>query len=298
MNLLELRVGERFESFCKALLTEHFARFQAFSAPDSGMDGYDADTETVFQFYFPERAPRKDKIVRDIQKILGSSSRPKAWVLIIPKDPSPPQISWVETALRESSIRGEIWGATKIDQLLRVYPKVREEFFPTEIRRELRRLARGKKPCAGDADGLQVISSDESEELRQLITRLVEESATRTRRKPMPADYSREYAEFTSHFKLSAYDRLNKAEMGAARRYLEQKFLARRKGETVVQTRQRHLDGIHAIANKLHLSKTEYRAELNAITGCTSLREMNIDQLACVFREFRKKQAELETQSL
>jgi len=298
MNLLELRVGERFESFCKALLTEHFARFQAFSAPDSGMDGYDADTETVFQFYFPERAPRKDKIVRDIQKILGSSSRPKAWVLIIPKDPSPPQISWVETALRESSIRGEIWGATKIDQLLRVYPKVREEFFPTEIRRELRRLARGKKPCAGDADGLQVISSDESEELRQLITRLVEESATRKRRKPMPADYSREYAEFTSHFKLSAYDRLNKAEMGAARRYLEQKFLARRKGETVVQTRQRHLDGIHAIANKLHLSKTEYRAELNAITGCTSLREMNIDQLACVFREFRKKQAELETQSL
>jgi hypothetical protein len=191
VNLLELKTGERFENFCKALLTEHCARFQAFSAPDSGVDGYHEGTETVFQFYFPERAPRKDKILRDIQKILSSKFRPKAWVLVIPKDPSPAQKSWIETGLKDSLIRGDIWGVTKIDQLLRTYPRVREEFFPTEIRRELRRLAKGKKPCPGDADGLQAISSDESEELRQLLAGLAEESAARKRRKPVPADYSR-----------------------------------------------------------------------------------------------------------
>jgi hypothetical protein len=298
VDLLELKTGERFENFCKALLTEYCARFQAFSAPDSGVDGYDEDTGTVFQFYFPERAPRKDKIVRDIQKILSSQSRPKAWVLLIPKDPSPVQKSWVETGLKDSLIRGDIWGAAKIDQLLRAYPRVREEFFPTEIRRELRRLAKGKKPCPGDADGLQAISSDEAEELRQLLTGLVEESTARKGRKPAPADYSREYGEFKSYFKLSSYDRLNRTEMGTARRYLQQKLLARRNGETARQTRQRYLDGIHAIAKKIHLSKPEYRRELNAITGCTSLNDMNMEQLALVFKEFRRRQGVLEAQSL
>jgi hypothetical protein len=298
VNLLKLENGERFEIFCKALLTEHCTRFQAFSAPDSGVDGYDEDTETVFQFYFPERAPLKNKILRDIQKILSSQFRPKAWILVIPKDPSPAQKSWVETGLKDSFICGEIWGATKIDQMLRAYPRVREEFFPTEIRKELRRLAKGEKPRPGDADGLQVISGDESEELRQLIIGLAEESAARKRRKPQPADYSREYSEFKSHFELSSYDRLNKAKMGTARRYLQQKLLARRNGETARQTRQRYLDGIHAIANKLHLSKPEYRSELNTITGCASLNDMDMDQLALVFKEFRKRQGLLESQSL
>ncbi len=218
--------------------------------------------------------------------------------MVIPKDPSPAQKFWVETGLRDSLIRGDIWGSTKIDQLLRAYPKVREEFFPTEIRRELRRLAKGKKPCAGDADGLQAISSDESEELRQLIVGLAEETAARKRRKPVPADYSKEYAEFKSYFKLSSYDRLNKEEMGTARRYLQQKLLARRNGETARQRRQRYLDGIHAIASKLRLSKPDYRNELHAITGCTSLSDMNIKQLDLVFRAFREKQTVLEAQSL
>jgi hypothetical protein len=86
--------------------------------------------------------------------------------------------------------------------------------------------------------------------------------------------------------------------MGAARRYLQQKLLARRNGETSRQTRQRYLDGIHAIANKLHLSKPEYRRELNAIARCASLNDMNMDQLALVFKEFRKRQDVLEAQSL
>lgn len=155
-----------------------------------------------------------------------------------------------------------------------------------------------KEPCPGDADGLQAISSDEVEELRQLLTGVAEESAARKRRKPVPADYSREYGEFKSDFKLSSYDRLNRTDMGTARRYLQQKLLARRNGEAAGQTRQRYLDGIHAIANKLHLSKPEYRSELNAITGCTSLNDMNMEQLALVFKEFRNRQGVLEAHSL
>jgi AraC-like DNA-binding protein len=90
---------------------------------------------------------------------------------------------------------------------------------------------------------------------------------------------------------------LNRTEMGIARRYLRQKLLARRNRETARQTRQRYLDGIHAIANKLHLSKPEYRSELNALTGCTSLNDMNMKQLALAFKEFRNRQVVLEGQS-
>ncbi len=57
-----------FEEMCQALLGEEYPRFQAFSAPDLGMDGYDSDSRTVFQAYFPEREPRKDKILTDIEK--------------------------------------------------------------------------------------------------------------------------------------------------------------------------------------------------------------------------------------
>jgi hypothetical protein len=91
VNLLELRDGGRFESFCKSLLREEYPRFQAYSAPDAGMDGYDVQTETVFQFYYPEGAPRKDKIASDIRKVLASGASFKHWILILPKDPTPRQ---------------------------------------------------------------------------------------------------------------------------------------------------------------------------------------------------------------
>ncbi|MGA3135552.1 MAG: hypothetical protein ABSC88_06125 [Terracidiphilus sp.] len=296
VNLLELRDGGRFEVFCKALLKEQYPRFQGYSAPDSGMDGYDDLTETVFQFYFPERAPRKDKIVGDIRKVLASGGSFKAWVLIVPKDPTPHQTRWVNDEFAGTPINGEIWGKTEIEKLLRVHSGVRTAFFPTEVRKAIQRLAKGKRPCFGDAEEWQAISADESHELRELIDKLVDESASQKRRKPITADYSREYREFNSHFHLSSYDRLKRDDMGNARRYLEQKLHSRRRGESVARKRKRRTDGIHAIRQQLNLSEQDYRTELVTVTGLSSIRDMDAIQIELVFQHFRRKQELFESQ--
>ena len=296
VNLLELREGSRFESFCKALLVEKFLRFQAFSPPDGAIDGYDEDSETVFQFYFPEQAPRKDKIVGDIQKVLSSGGRFKAWVLILPKDPSPTQTKWVQGAFSGTSIQAAIWGKTRIEQLLRDYPAVRDAFFPTEVKKAIRRLAKGKKPCAGDAEDWQAIDAEESVELRELMERVAEESAKRKHREVSSVDFSREYGEFNSHFRLSSYDRLNRNLMGDARQYLEQKFYARRQGESKSAQRKRRIDGIHGIKHAMQIAEEEYRRELMMVAGTDSLRGMNSEQLESVFQHLKRRQRLHESQ--
>lgn len=296
VNLLELREGTRFESFCKALLVEKYRRFQAFSPPDGGIDGYDDESETVFQFYFPEKEPRKSKIVADIQKVLHSGGHFKAWVLILPKDPSPTQLEWVNTAFVGTTIQSSIWGKTQIEKLLRDYPAVRDAFFPTEVRKTIRRLAKGKKPCAGDAEEWQAINAEECAELKELIDRLAEESAKRKRRKVSGGDFSREYGEFNSHFRLSSYGRLNRNLMGDARSHLEQKRYARRQGEPKTAQRQRRIDGIHGIKRALRIPETEYRRELMKVTGSDSLRAMSAEQLEAAFQYFKKKQWQHESQ--
>jgi hypothetical protein len=122
------------------------------------------------------------------------------------------------------------------------------------------------------------------------LTKLGDESAFRKRRRPSGADYSREYGEFNSHFRLSSYDRLKQGEMAAARQYLEAKLYARRGGETVTRSRKRRMDGIHAIRNQLKLNESEYRKTLLAATGFDSLRVMTSDQIESVFQALRRKQ--------
>lgn len=294
VNLLELREGMRFESFCKALLAEEFPRFQPFSPPDGGVDGYDDESETVFQFYLPEGTPRKDKIVGDIDKALNSGGRFKRWILLLPKDPTPAQLGWVKTALSSTEIQGLIWGKTKIEALLRQHPAVRASFFPTEVRRAVQRMAKGKRPCAGDAEDWQAIDAEQREELRGLINDLVEEEARRKRRKPASADYSRAFGEFNSYFKLSSLDRLKRNLVGEARRYLETKLYARRQGDSKAIQRKRRMDGIHGIKQALGLSDAAYRRELMAVTGASSLRELSSEQMENVFQHFRTMQRRFE----
>lgn len=299
MNIfLGLQDGAHFEQFCKALLCEEFPSFSAFSAPDAGVDGYDADSRTIFQFYFPEGSPRKDKFVNDTRKVLAFDRLPKKLVFVIPKDPTRIQKAWVEQEVRESSVEAEVWGQTKLDSLLRRHPAVRSEFFPTEVREAIRRLAKGKKPCVGDAEDWQAISAEEREELRQLITKLAEEAALRKRRKAKPSDYSREYGEFNALFRLSAYERLKKEEMGNARGYLTDKLYARRTGEPNKRTGMRYIGGIKAIVKELGLSEPRYREELRNLTGLSSLKEMDLKQKKKVFDEFRRRQGLADAQKL
>jgi hypothetical protein len=297
VNLLGLESEKKFEEFCQALLKGEFPRFQAFSAPDMGMDGYDSDSETIFQVYFPEQAPRRDKICNDLEKAKGNSWGCRRWVLLLPKNPTPNFLQWFYRDQQPSfPFKLEVWGKTEILGLLQKHRGVKEAYFPSELRVELRRLGKGKRPGAGDAAPGEEVSPEEAGALRQLITDLVDEEATRKRRKPRPADYGREYGEFNAHFHLSSYDRLPSTQFLEARRHLEKKHYGRRRSDRKDVARHRFVSGIKAIQSKLKIKDQPYRAILSEITGKSSTTEMDNDELERVFKRFKYLQGLAEAQ--
>lgn len=291
INLLALESEKNFEEFCQALLKEEFCRFQAFSAPDMGMDGYDSESETIFQVYFPEQAPRRDKVRNDLDKAKGNSCACKRWVLLLPKNPTPVFLQWFYRDQQpEFPFKLEVWGKAEILALLRKHPPVKEAYFPSELRTELRRLVKGKRPAKGDANPGEEITPEQAGTLRQLINDLVEEEATRKRKKPVPAYFSREYGEFNAHFHLSSYDRLPLGQFLEARRYLEKKHYGRRRSDRQEVERHRFVSGIKAIQTKLRIRDQQYRQILVEITGKNSTTEMDIDELERVFKRFKQMQ--------
>lgn len=290
MNLRSLDGPTEFEKLCRAVLVEEFSRFQAFSGPDHGLDGYDSDSKTIFQFYFPERSPRRDKILKDLDKVVLNGWPCQKWILLLPKDPSAELVKWLNKQDERRPFKIDVWGETRISQLLRKNAQVQEQFFPTELGKELRRLAKGKRPKAGDAHEGNRISPEMAAELRQLILVLAEEEADRRKRKVQQSDYSREYSEFNAHFQLSSYDRLSAIRLGAARSYLENKRYGRRHAETTARQRQRYVAGIKAIQKDLGMNEREYRRLLVEIGGEQSTMAMEVATLKRVFEHFRHLQ--------
>lgn len=291
INLLNMESERRFEELCQSLLREEYQRFQAFSSPDAGMDGYDADTETIFQAYFPERAPRRNKILSDIKKAIEHGDKCKRWVLLLPKNPTPILIVWVKEFQPKCRFKIEIWGKNEILLLLRKHPDVSEQFFPTQLHVELQRLSKGRKPATGDAAPGKEITTEQAGELRELLTKLAEEEVGRKRRPFRAVNFQREYGEFNAYFRLSAYDRLPSSVFGSARAYLERKLYARRNHEPSRRTRYRLLSGIKAIQKQLALTDSDYRAMLIQLTGKPSTSSMDKDELKRVFDSLRYKQS-------
>jgi hypothetical protein len=272
------------------------SRFQPLSAPDYGMDGYDSDSRTIFQFYFPEGTPRRDKILKDLKKAEHEAWACTKWVLLLPKDPSASLWEWMAKTQKNISFAIEIWGETQILRLLRKHPDIKEQFFPTELLREIRRVKNGKQPKNGDADFGKQITPEMAAELRQLISLIAEEEATRRKRAARPGDYSREFGEFTAHFQLSSYDRLPSNHFVEARKYLEAKRFGRRQGETSSKGRTRYIAGIKAMQKDLKITDREYRRLLLEISGKYSTTEMDLASLRRVFEHFRHLQGRVIAQ--
>jgi hypothetical protein len=290
LNLVSLDDG-RFEELCQSLLIEEFQRFQAFSSPDAGMDGYDSDTATIYQVYFPEREPNKSKIRADLLKARSHGHSCKRWVLLLPKNPTPALLEWLrkhEQPICNFSI--EVWGKNEILRLLRRHSLVKQQFFPSEVREEVRRLAKGKKPATGDADNGGALSVGEAQELHDLITELAEGEAARKRRRVRSSDFQREYGEFNAHFRLSSYDRLPHNEFANGRSYLEAKLYARRGRDSKMRSRQRIVGGIKAIQKELGIGESEYRELLFNTSGKRSTSDMDNAELHRVLELFRHKQ--------
>jgi hypothetical protein len=289
-NLLMLN-EKSFEELCQALLREEFSRFQAFSAPDLGMDGYDSDSGTIFQCYFPEREPRKDKVVADLVKAKRQASACKKWILLLPKNPTAPFARWLRTDQQASCpFPLEIWGKTDVLRLLRKYPAVKAHYLPSDTQRP----ARGRVPRAGDAAPGEEISAEEVAELHQMVTNIVLEEAERRGRKPKDWDFKGVFRPFNNKYDLSAYDRLPREKFAEARRYLEKTLYGRRKGETRRQKRFRCIRGVKAIQKKLGIPDARYREILLQITEKNSLAVMDNDELQKALKHFQQLQGEAE----
>ena len=253
-NLLTLS-EKSFEEMCQALLHEEYPRFQALSAPDLGMDGYDSDSGTIFQCYFPEREPRKDKVAGDLEKAKLQGSACRGWILLLPKNPSAPFARWLKTDQQASCpFPVDVWGSTEISGLLGKHPRVKAPYFRSDMERLVKEVARGKVPRVGDALRGEEISAGEAAELREMVTAVAQEEAERRGRKPKDWDYKDVYRQFNSHYKLSAYDRLPRGMFADAR----------------------------------------YREILLELTAKGSLAVMDNDELRKVFRHFQQLQGEGE----
>ncbi len=293
-NLLTLNL-KRFEELCQALLREEFSRFEAFSAPDLGMDGYDSDSGTVFQCYFPEREPRKGKVAADIEKAKRLPSGVSRWILLLPKNPTAVFARWLKRDQQASCpFPLEIWGNTEISKLLRKHGGVRAVYFPTDAEELAKEIAKGKVPRAGDAPPGQEISPEEAAELHDTMTAMAEEEARRKRRKAKGRDYSGQFGEFKAHFDLSAYDRLPREKFAEARRYLEKKRFARGDRPTRREERYRCIKGVKAIQRKLRIPDSRYRQILSELTGKDSLADMDNEELRKVFKHFQNLQGEAD----
>jgi hypothetical protein len=291
VDLTKADSEKRFEEMCQALLAEEFARFQAFSPPDLGMDGFDSDSGTIFQAYFPDREPRRDKIRDDLEKAKRQGDACRRWVLLLPKNPTPGLSKWLKEEEQPSCLFPiEVWGKTKLHGLLAKHKRVRDFYFPTDLRKELERLAKGLKPGVGDAAPGLEISAEQAEEIREMIEKLAEDEAKRKKRKRRDFDFHREYGEFNAHFKLSFYRRLPREKMNEARRHLETKMHARRGYEPVRLKRNRLVGGIKGIAKALGMGETRYRQVLPELTGKRSTTEMDMKELERVFEHFKQLQ--------
>lgn len=162
--------------------------------------------------------------------------------------------------------------------------------FPTEVRRELRRLAKGKRPAAGDAEEGLRITPEQAAELREQLIKIAQEQAARKKRQASSTDYQHEYGEFNAYFHLSSYQRLPVAQLAEAREYLERKLYARRQADGARLTRQRYVAGIKAVQKELKMSDDQYRQLLRNLGNCSSTTQMEMATLRRVFEHFRELQ--------
>lgn len=123
-----LKYPQRFHELCRDLLTEEFPRLQTYegSGGDEGIDGYDCDSGTVFQFHMPKLSIRKDKLVKYLESARKHPMR--RWALVTTKDLTVSVSRWLEGAKPNYNFKIEVWGPARVNALLNKHPKVAERY--------------------------------------------------------------------------------------------------------------------------------------------------------------------------
>ncbi len=127
-NVASIRYPQEFHELCRDLLHAEFARVQTYdgSGGDAGVDAYDPDTETIFQFHGPEFPIRREKLKSYLDK--ASQHPARRWILLSKRDLTPKQSAWLDSAHSEYSFTINVWGPATLNQLLDKYPQVAQRY--------------------------------------------------------------------------------------------------------------------------------------------------------------------------
>jgi len=139
LDLLLLRSDERFQHMCHRLARPMFGGTQAlaFGSWDGGRDilAWDSPDQTsqiVFQCKFTkELRTAKKKVPGSLDRL---DERPwgkpvRKWILCMPVDPTEPFLEFIDAELSRRGISWEVWGKTRLLELLEHRADVLHAFF-------------------------------------------------------------------------------------------------------------------------------------------------------------------------
>ncbi len=131
-DVASIRYPQQFHELCRDLLHAELPRVQTYegSGGDAGVDAYDPDTETIYQFHGPEFPIRKEKLKNYLEK--ASRHPARQWVLLSKRDLTPKLSAWLDSSRSAYSFKIEVWGPAVLNELLDKHPQVRQRYaaFP------------------------------------------------------------------------------------------------------------------------------------------------------------------------
>jgi hypothetical protein len=127
-DVASIRYAQQFHELCRDLLHGELPRIQTYegSGGDAGVDAYDPDTETIFQFHGPEFPVRKEKLKSYLDK--ASRHPARRWVLLSKRDLTPKLSAWLDSVRTLYSFAIEVWGPARLNQLLDDHPEVGQRY--------------------------------------------------------------------------------------------------------------------------------------------------------------------------
>ena len=142
-----------------------------------------------------------------------------------------------------------------------------------------KRLSKPKveRPRKGDAPEELRLTEEHKSEIYARLQQCAEQEATIKRRKNTP--YAKWVGEFNAHFVLSHYYCLPESKFLDARRYLEMRLHADRRGEKRIDTRNRLIKQIKVTQKQLKWNDTTYRSMLQQWFDASSSTELDIPDL-------------------
>lgn len=123
----------RFQQLCSALLLRLYPGLRPVDGTggDDGVDAWDPLSRTFFQCHAPTRRVQRTKFGQYLSQATQHS--PARWIFITNQDFTRAQWTWVDGLIKHVPFPVEVWGVTKLGELLATHSDLTDYFFPADI---------------------------------------------------------------------------------------------------------------------------------------------------------------------